>query len=229
MTVAPPRRPLALGTIEEVENALRRAGHRVSAPARRVLDALLEADGPVSAERIAAGPGGRGPAIDLASVYRNLERLEAVGAVAHVHLGHGPGLYVLARDGDREYLACERCGRVTSVAADALDPVRATVRRQFGYHVRFTHFPLHGHCADCARALAAPEAGRMPEHDHDHDHEHAHSHEHRRGDVVHGHPHARHEHEHVEHEHEHSHGDRVHSHRHAHEAGLEHEHDHAHD
>ncbi len=199
MTVAPPRRPLARGTIEEVENALRRAGHRVSAPARRVLDALLEADGPVSAERIAAGPGGRGPATDLASVYRNLERLEAVGAVAHVHLGHGPGLYVLARDGDREYLACERCGRVTSVAADALDPVRATVRRRFGYHVRFTHFPLHGHCADCARALAAPEGGRRPEHDH------------------------------VEHEHEHNHGDRVHSHRHAHEAGLEHEHDHAHD
>jgi Fur family transcriptional regulator, ferric uptake regulator len=227
MTVAPPRRSLAPGTIEEVEDALRRAGHRVSAPARRVLDALLEADGPVSAERIAAGPGGRGPAIDLASAYRNLERLEAVGAVAHVHLGHGPGLYVVARDGDREYLVCERCGQVTSVAADALDPVRATVRRRFGYDVRFTHFPLHGHCADCARALATPEGGRMPEHDRDH--ELAHSHEHRHGDVVHSHPHARHEHEHVEHEHEHSHGDRVHSHRHAHEADLEHEHDHAHD
>jgi Fur family ferric uptake transcriptional regulator len=223
MTFAPARPRLAFATVEEVEAALRRAGHRVSAPARRVLEVLFAADGPVSAERIAAGPDGRGPATDLASVYRNLERLEAVGAVAHVHLGHGPGLYVLARDGEREYLVCERCGRVTTVAAGALEPVRAAIRRRFGYDVRFGHFPLHGHCADCVRALARPEGAPVP------DHEHPHAHEHRHGDVVHSHPHASHEHDHVEHEHEHSHGDQVHSHPHAHEAGLEHEHDHPHD
>jgi Fur family transcriptional regulator, ferric uptake regulator len=221
MTVAPARPPLAFGSIEEVQDALRRAGHRVSAPARRVLEALFAADGPISAEHIAAGSSG--PAIDPASVYRNLERLEALGAVAHVHLGHGPGLYVLAGDGDREYLACERCGRVTTVAPGALDPVRATVRRRFGYHVRFSHFALHGHCAECARALAGGEGGSA------HDHAHHHTHEHRHGDVVHSHPHEGHDHQHVEHEHEHSHGDRVHAHPHAHEAGLEHAHDHDHD
>jgi Fur family ferric uptake transcriptional regulator len=86
----------------------------------------------------------------LVFVYRNLERLEQLGVVSHVHLGHGPGLYALARDGDREYLVYEQCGRATAVDTAELDPVRETVRRTFGYDVRFSHFPLHGHCPDCA-------------------------------------------------------------------------------
>ncbi|UTI65159.1 transcriptional repressor [Paraconexibacter antarcticus] len=44
---------------------------------------------------------------DLSSVYRNLERLEALGVVRHVHLDHGPGLYTLQRDSDTDYLVCE--------------------------------------------------------------------------------------------------------------------------
>jgi Fur family transcriptional regulator, ferric uptake regulator len=150
MTLAPKREPLVFDSIDEVADALRRSGHRVTAPTRAVLSALFAADAPITAEQIADGLGGRLPPLDLTSVYRNLERLEQLGVVSHVHLGHGPGLYALARDGDREYLVCEQCGRVTAVDTVELDPVRETVRRTFGYDVRFSHFPLHGHCPDCA-------------------------------------------------------------------------------
>ena len=75
-----------------------------------MLEALFLADGPVSAEELAAGLGGQVPPSDLASVYRNLETLERHGVVRHVHLGHGPGRYALAGTGEREYLVCERCG-----------------------------------------------------------------------------------------------------------------------
>jgi Fur family ferric uptake transcriptional regulator len=152
MTVAPDRRPLDFESIDDVVVALRETGHRVTAPARAVLEALFAADGPVSAEHIATG---QGRALDATSVYRNLERLEQLGVVRHVHVGHGAGLYTLARGGDREYLVCERCGRVTSVDPERLDAVRDSVRTSFGFQVRFTHFPMHGHCADCARELDA--------------------------------------------------------------------------
>ena len=72
------------------------------------------------------------------------------GVVTHVHAGHGPGRYVLARGGEREYLVCERCGRLTAVYPAQLDAVRERVREAFGYEARFTHFPIHGLCADCA-------------------------------------------------------------------------------
>lgn len=238
MTGAPTRRPLAFESIEDVTQALRAAGHRVSAAARLVLDALFIAGGPVSAEHIAEGLGGRRAPLELTSVYRNLERLEQLGAVSHLHVGHGPGLYALVCGEDREYLVCVRCGRVTGLDSTALDSVREAVRRSFGYHVRFSHFPIHGHCAACAQALTAqathePSAPRnqngAPVPEKGHDHEHPHTHEHRHDDVSHSHPHTEHDHEHTEHDHEHDHGDRVHSHPHVHQSGLEHDHGHSHD
>jgi Fur family ferric uptake transcriptional regulator len=150
MTLAPERRPLAFERIEDVVDALRHAGHRVSAPARLVLEALFDADAPVSAERIADGLGGRLQRLELTSVYRNLERLEQLGVVRHVHAGHGPGLYALSRGGDDEYLVCERCGGVTVAGPGDLDAIREVLRRQFGHEARFSHFPIHGLCAKCA-------------------------------------------------------------------------------
>ena len=83
--------------------ALRGRGLRVSAARRELLEALFAADRPLSAEEL-AGDG------DVASAYRNLEVLEAVGLVRHVHLGHGPGLYHPAGR-EREFVVCESLRR----------------------------------------------------------------------------------------------------------------------
>ncbi len=225
MTVAPHPPRVAFTSLDEAVETLRRAGCRISAARRVLLEALFAAEGPVSAERLAAGLDGRLLTSDLPSVYRNLERLEKLGVVRHVHLGHGPGLYALAGI-EREYLACERCDEVLTVPSGELDLIRDHIRTRFGYEARFSHFPILGLCARCAAALHRHEGGRMT-HD-DPDHEQVHAHEHQHGEVAHTHPHAAHDHEHTEHDHEHRHGDRVHSHPHLHEQGLEDEHAHEH-
>src|SRR3954462_4985314 len=73
MAQAPERPALEFDDASQVVAALRDKGHRVSASARAVLDALFNADGPVSADDIAAG------GTELTSVYRNLERLQELG------------------------------------------------------------------------------------------------------------------------------------------------------
>jgi Fur family ferric uptake transcriptional regulator len=132
---------------------VRQCGLRVSSARRLVLEALLAADGPMSAEQIATGIGGRVPASDIASVYRNLQAFEEIGVVRHVHLGHGPGLHALAIGGEREYLTCERCADYRVVDPQELDAVRELVERCFGYRARFTHFPIVGLCPSCALAV----------------------------------------------------------------------------
>ncbi len=134
-------------------DVMRRNGLRVSGARRLVLECLLVADGPMSAEQIADGIGGRMLPSDLASVYRNLARLEQNGVVRHVHLGHGPGLYDLALAGEREYLTCERCADFVAVAPAALDDVRAAIEARFGYRASFVHFPIVGLCAACVREV----------------------------------------------------------------------------
>jgi Fur family transcriptional regulator, ferric uptake regulator len=126
---------------------LRAHGLRVSTARRLLVDFLFEASGPVSAQQIAIGLE-RTP-LDLASVYRNLEKLEAIGIVRHFHAGHGPGRYVLNRGRAAEYLTCDRCGAIREIDRRDLDPVREAVQERFGYEVGFTHFPMVGVCPRC--------------------------------------------------------------------------------
>ncbi len=145
-----------LAMVVDVESAvalMRERGLRVSAARRLVVEALLAADGPMSAEQIAEGIGGRVPSSDIASVYRNLQAFEDIGLVRHVHLGHGPGLHALAVAGEREHLTCERCADYRLILPEELDAVRELIERNFGYRASFTHFPIVGLCRDCAAAL----------------------------------------------------------------------------
>ena len=146
--MAPQSKPLEFRDLDDVAAALRNAGSRLTTPRRLVLEALFAARGLVSAEQIAAGAD-TGVPLDLTSVYRNLEKLEQLGVVRHVHVGHGPSVYGLIGDGEREFLVCEVCGKVMPADTEQLDRVRAVIRTEFGFEAHFTHFPIHGRCADC--------------------------------------------------------------------------------
>jgi Fur family ferric uptake transcriptional regulator len=150
LTIAPRTAALTFGSIEEAESALRAQGRRQTSSRRLVLRALFDAPGPRTAEQLAAVVR-----LDQASVYRNLETLELHGLVRHMHLGHGPGLYVLIGEGEREYVYCEGCGAVREFAPEQLDRVREEVRHVVGFEARFTHFPIVGLCAKCARGVRA--------------------------------------------------------------------------
>ena len=130
--------------------AVRQSGLRASSARRLVLAALFAADGPVTAEQIASGLDGRVPTSDIGSVYRNLETLERLGVVCHLHAGHGPGLYAIARDDQEGFLACERCGEVRAGNPRAVAIIRGAVRKAFGYDASFVHFPIVGVCPRCS-------------------------------------------------------------------------------
>jgi Fur family transcriptional regulator, ferric uptake regulator len=163
MTRAPERSPAALHDIDDALRVLRASGHRVSAPARVVLEALFAADAPMSAEDIA---GLTHPELDVSSVYRNLERLQLLGVVSHIHPGHGPGLYSIVRGRDVEYLACDRCHSLTPLEPEQLDAIREQLHASFGHHAAFSHFPIHGVCADCAAREGDAHVHGRPHHHH---------------------------------------------------------------
>jgi len=192
MTTSPDTPRLAFHDLADAVVALRERGLRLTTPRRLVLEALFAAEGPVSAEHLA-----HGLRVDVTSVYRNLETLEQHGLARHVHLGHGPGLYVLVGRGEREFLSCERCGAVRTLTPEQLDPVRAQIEAQFGYQARFTHFPIVGLCPACLTqrppegrrppsSAAGAKAGGPGRHAQQDGQEHQHSH----GGHVHSHPHG---------------------------------------
>jgi Fur family transcriptional regulator, ferric uptake regulator len=152
MTVPHETRPLAAASVPAAITTLRVRGLRVSSARRLVIEALFAAEGPVGAEAIAGGLGGRLPGSDLASVYRNLDTLEQIGMVRHFHLPSGPGLYALAGRHEAGYVSCERCGRHRALDSDAVARVAAALREACGYEAHLSHFPIVGTCPDCDHA-----------------------------------------------------------------------------
>ena len=148
MTIARHSPPLAATSVEAAAALLRERGMRLSAARRLVLEALFAAEGPVSADRLAGGLDGRLPGSDLASLYRNLDTLAAAGIVEHLHVPHGPGLYVLTGRGDG-WAACERCGAVERLGRDAAARLREAVRDATGFEAGLGHCPIVGVCPEC--------------------------------------------------------------------------------
>jgi Fur family ferric uptake transcriptional regulator len=155
MTAIPAtRRPPAAATLPAALGALRANGMRVSSARRLVLEALVAAAEPVTADAIAGGLDGRLPPSDVASVYRNLDTLRALGLVERLRAGAGPGRWVLA-GGAGGWTACEGCGRHTRLAPAAAARLRALVHEATGLDASFVRFPLVGRCAGCCAEAAA--------------------------------------------------------------------------
>ena len=166
MTVAAQGRPVVARDVVDAVALLRASGLRVTGARRLLLDALFAVERPVGAEEIAGGLEGALPSSDLASVYRNLETLEHVGLVRHVHFGHAAGLYELMRGQRHEYALCERCEKTSAVPASELDGARAVIEHVLGIEPRFTHFPIVGLCRNCRRVRADERADGKDDHAH---------------------------------------------------------------
>ena len=144
MTVPSHTAPVAVRDLDCALDAVRARGLRLSMARRVVVEAVFTAPGPVTAEEIA-----RSGRRDLASVYRNLEALEAIGLIRHLHVGHAAGLYLPAAMAV-ELVVCERCGARSDIDPRVSADVRAAIREATGFSPRFHHFPLAGLCPRCA-------------------------------------------------------------------------------
>ncbi|MBV9661839.1 MAG: transcriptional repressor [Acidimicrobiales bacterium] len=136
-------------TVDEVIGLIRERGGRASRAGRKVIESLTAAAGDHrTAEEVADEVRRHSPDIHPATIYRNLERLEALGVAYHTHLGHGPAQWHLVA-GAHPHLTCERCGHVIEAPVGAFDALRSSLWQSTGFRVDLRHFALTGTCAAC--------------------------------------------------------------------------------
>jgi Fe2+ or Zn2+ uptake regulation protein len=120
--------------------------HRRGRARTQVLEAIVAAGRPLSADEVAALV----PDVHVSSVYRSLATLESEGVVAHLHLGHGPSIYRLATavtsDG---HLVCEVCGRHDTVPEAVFAPLAGELLRTHDFVLDTSHFAVVGRCRRC--------------------------------------------------------------------------------
>ena len=121
---------------------------RLTSPRRRVLELLLEGDGPLKAYDLIAAFGEAGAPAKPPTVYRALEFLERLG---FAHRIESLNAYVPCRmEGESHraaFLICDCCG-----AAEEFEPdfhAQMTAAEARGYEVRAVTLEARGLCPAC--------------------------------------------------------------------------------
>ena len=133
---------------DDLIEALRSGGLRVTAPRRAICEVLAKAhDDHLSAGELhSRAEQEAGSKIDQSTIYRTIDVLESTGHVQHVHLGHGPAIVHLKGATDHHHLVCEVCGRAVDVPFGEVAAAISDVASRYEFTVDSVHFALIGRC-----------------------------------------------------------------------------------
>ncbi len=145
-------------TADSIE-VLHRAGLRVTNGRAAVVTALRHAGGHRSVEELIAwmeGETGRDIALNVSTVYRTLEALEACRLVGAVRRQGAPTTFEwMGSEESHAHLLCERCGREEHLPPVVQRRIEASITRGTAFRPSLGHLTIRGVCASCA-------AGRPP-------------------------------------------------------------------
>jgi Fur family transcriptional regulator, ferric uptake regulator len=148
-----------IGKTEHMSNPLEDAGYRLTEPRRRVLDALREASGPLTAQDVAERAGA-----SVASTYRVLALMVELGLVSETPDDGAalPGCetrgrhYALCTAHEHHHhFFCRSCHATLEVSSDALERALAEIEQTTGFRLEHHDVMLRGQCPACSLVAGA--------------------------------------------------------------------------
>ena len=123
--------------------------HGLSVTVQRIaiFEALAATKEHPSAEQIHRAVRRRLPSLSLATVYKNLESLKKIGAIADVNPLHEEGRYEAVGHTPHHHLVCVSCKKVRDVYDRGLDRLRLADAQ--GFDVRAVRVQAEGLCPEC--------------------------------------------------------------------------------
>ena len=135
---------------KEAIAALQERGVRVTPQRAHVWRVLVESGEHFTAEEVWKRVRDTLPGLELSTVYRSLEALQAAGLVAESRLPEGPRVFE-ARPALHPHLVCESCGEISHPDPEIGRPLLETLSTSSGgFEVREMHVVAKGVCSGCA-------------------------------------------------------------------------------
>jgi Fur family ferric uptake transcriptional regulator len=135
-------------TGEDWRERLRGSGYRLT-PQRELVLAAVEKLGHATPEEVLARVRESSSAINLSTVYRNLEVLEELGLVRHAHLSDRVATYHSTTEHEHFHVVCRKCQRVISVDPGVAADFAGRLRTEFGFEPDLGHLVVFGECVEC--------------------------------------------------------------------------------
>ncbi len=131
---------------------LDRAGQRLTAPRRAVLDLISWRQGHFTAADLITDAHERNVEIGRATIFRSLELLTELQLLEHIDLPSGEHAYVACEPVHHHHVVCSHCGRTAEVEDCGMASVASEVGRRTGYAIESHRLELFGLCSACRPA-----------------------------------------------------------------------------
>ena len=128
---------------------LQASGYRLTRPREAIVDTLAGSRRALTPTEIFDLARTRYPSLGLVSVYRTLEKLEALDLIQRVHQPEGCQAYIAAFTGHQHLLICQVCGQAKFFDGGDLDALVSRVEQESGYRVDEHWLQFFGVCAEC--------------------------------------------------------------------------------
>ena len=141
-------------TAQELRDALKQQGLRMTPQRRAILDAIASMRGHISADQVHRQVAERYPDVNITTVYRTLEVLEERGFLRHTHFHDDRAQYQRTDEPPHQHTVCRRCGRVDDVDMELDGEALRQAAGVSGFRADSAELVISGVCAACAREAA---------------------------------------------------------------------------
>lgn len=128
---------------------LQRAGYRLTPARRAIVATIADFCSPFDVHQVLACARREHPNLGLATVYRTLETLEALGLIQRLHDDQGCHNYIELGEESPPLVRCASCGRLDYLESVSLHALLDTVVAQYGYQIERYSLQLRGICGEC--------------------------------------------------------------------------------
>lgn len=115
------------------------------------MQALGQAEAPLSAEEVCAAVTRQYPRLALSTVYRNLERFADAGLLERCLFHDGVTRYSQVREHHGHYLICTACNAKLRIGGCPLEDVEQKLEQDTGFEISGHDLTIYGVCPQCKR------------------------------------------------------------------------------
>lgn len=127
---------------------IRKQGFRVTQQRQMIIDAIQAGAGHSTPEEIYQRLHVKAPAINRATVYRNLDFLCDMRLVVAAQIG-GQMYYELAGEQPHHHLVCRKCNEVLEVGHQTIKALFDKIEIEQSFLIDMDHLALFGVCKQC--------------------------------------------------------------------------------